>query len=514
MGIENPRKNDETRPTQEQQANSDGENNRVSLTTDMNSSETQFGQDHPDRHNYLPELCGQESQHLSNLMEIPALISTPERQLEQPDATDATSQDQMQWAHDRTHFKQQDTVIRNLEDEVLQPRTQLKEYRKENTKLIIYNANVKERAKTAERRQINKQKIHQRRILKLRARNGNLENTELKSFIADIQERAETAERRRAAKQRLHQRDVENLQTGIVKLESEIRELKTQVVSYKAEKSKNKAIANSRKISDDAIKASWRTMAYNIQGLVATILTGCPSEHDLNHHGHEGNEKSCAVCQISATQFKLLQDDDMRPFVVEKFVWDAVTRRILGHDTFGLCKSWARAPGMMLSTLLNNLIYMPEMRGNTSKLLRWKAEGAAMIYKAFGIDDEELDNAVHEEFTGLRRFIPRDCPDSKTARQNLCQDLRKIFEEAIEIHRILMQSRAHFYLDQVKTPATSRNFIYFNPGFHEPEVWDAEPSEKSIVLLGISPSLVKVGNADGGNYDTSNRLIKASVICN
>ncbi|KZL68691.1 hypothetical protein CT0861_03820 [Colletotrichum tofieldiae] len=456
----------QTRPNQEDQINIDGEESRAAFLAGMNSSEAQFGQDHQDHSDHQPEPCGQ---HLANTKGTLAFIHAPESQVGQQHATDTIPQDQMQWAHDGTHFRQKNNMIRSLQDEILQQQMQLEEYARENT--------------------------------------------ELKTYVAGAEKRIEDAECRRLDEQQLHRRDVGKLQACIGTLESQIRGLKAQVVSYEAEKSKNKAIANSRKISDSAIKSSWRTMAYNIQSLVTNILPGCPSQNDLNHHGHEGNEKSCAVCHFDAAQLKLLQDDDVRPSVVEKLVWDAVTRRILNHDTFGLGKSWAGAPGSMLSILFNSLLNVPWTKSNPSKLLRWKAESAAMIDRALGIDDKELDKAVSEESMGLRKFIPRGCPNSKTARHDLYQGLREIFKEAIEIHRVLMQSRAHFYLDQVETPATRGNMGHYNPEFHEAEVWGAELSEKSTVILGISPSLVKVGNADGGNYDKHNRLTKASVIC-
>ncbi|KAK2016773.1 hypothetical protein LZ32DRAFT_655368 [Colletotrichum eremochloae] len=353
---------------------------------------------------------------------------------------------------------------------------------------------------------------HQGEVLQLRMQlvEYEVENAKLKTSITDVEKRAEAAERHQAKVQQFYQRKISELEAHIKHLDGQNRGLKSQAVSYEAEKSKNKTIANSRKVSDDAIKASWRTMAYNIESLVANILTGRPSRHDLNNHGHEDKEETCAFCRMNTREVLLLQNDDMRASVVEKLVWDAVTGRVLSHDTFEFGKIWAGVPGQSLSNLFGELIFMDEIRADPSKFLRWKAESSAMIDKLLGTHGQDLDKAVYEEIRGLRKFVPRDCPNIRTVRSKLSQELRKIFKEALEIHRIIMQSQAHFYLDKVDT----EDVVHYNPEGHTAEAWDNELSEKSIVVLGISPSLVKVGNADGGNYDKSNRLVKASVICN
>ncbi|KAK2024067.1 hypothetical protein LX32DRAFT_706260 [Colletotrichum zoysiae] len=327
--------------------------------------------------------------------------------------------------------------------------------------------------------------------------------------VAHDKATVEADERQRADMQQIYQRDVSNLEAKIDMLNGQIRGLKAQAARRQVVKSQDKAIANSRKVSDDTIKSSWRTMAYNIESLVANILTGRPSRYDLEHHKHKDEEEACAFCHLDAREILFLQYDDLRESVVEKLVWDAVTRHIFPFQGVHFGRRRIGAPSHLLSALFNQLLEVPELKNNPAMLFRWKAESAVMIDGAIGVDNEKLDTAVDEEYHGLCAFIPLDCPDVTTARQSLHRELRNIFKQAAEIHRVLMQSRAHFYLDRVGTEGE----VHYNPEYHEAEVYDQELSEKSIVLLGISPSLVKVGNADGGNYDKSTRLVKASVIC-
>ncbi|KAK2038572.1 hypothetical protein LZ31DRAFT_608404 [Colletotrichum somersetense] len=439
---------DPAQPSQVQQT-SGGEETRNDISLDINSSEVQSSQEHQHHEDLRSDLRQEDYQHLDVIMDMT-----------------------MTRAQDANHHMQDETKIRHLEDLIIQLQTQISEYESE--------------------------------ISGLRSRIERLGNG-----VARYEDMIKTVERQQAKVHRLFQRSISELETHIDKRDDQIRHLKAQVASRQAVESQDKAIANSRKVSDDAIKASWGTMAYNIESLVVNILSGCPSQHDLDHHVHEDNENSCAFCQLDRHQILLLENEEMRESIVKKLVWDAVSRRIFPANGVRSGKSRVVDPGQLLSALMNQLLQVPEIKNKVAMLLRWKAESAVMIDDVVGIDNEELDTAVNEEHQGLCAFIPLDCTDHTAARQSLRRELRKIFKEAAEIHRIFMQSRAHFYLDPVDTEGV----VYYNPEYHEAEAWDKQPSGKSVVLLGISPSLVKVGNADGGHYDKSNRLVKASVIC-
>ncbi|KAK1995875.1 hypothetical protein LX36DRAFT_581517 [Colletotrichum falcatum] len=464
-----------------QQTSGEGEENIIGFSLDANCSETQFGQDNQHHQDLPSELDNQDYQTLDTIMNMAAFSPVPETQAGEPSVIDNSSQDQINRAQDATHAMLQDIKVQNLQGHVHQLEMQLTELDAENENLCT----------GIERIEITIDRIER--------------------DIARAENSVKAAELQRSKMQQSYDRTVSELMAQIEKRDDQIRGLKAQVASHLALRSQDKAIANSRKVSDDDIKASWRTMAYNIESLVATILTGRPSQHDLDHHEHEDKEESCAFCQLDDRQIALLQNENTREIVVEKLVWDAVTRRVFPHNGICFGRSWDGAPGQLLSALFNRLLRKFSRIGNHSAmLLRWKAESAAMIDRVIGVDDEEMNTAADEEHRGLCAFISHECPDIAATRQSLCQQLRNIFKEAAEIHRIFMQSRAHFYLDVVNPGEV----IYYNPEFHKAEEWDNELSERSIVLLGISPSLVKVGNADGGKYDKSNRLIKASVICN
>ncbi|KAK1976353.1 hypothetical protein LZ30DRAFT_806039 [Colletotrichum cereale] len=475
-------------PLQAQRTTGGREENKTDLAVDMNDSEAQFSQDHRHHRDLPSELHRNEYQKIDAIMDTAAFSTTAETQVGLPAVIGASSQDQMDWVQDATHVMSQDNEIRGLQDQVIQLKLQLEEYENENTRL---------RAQVLQ--------------LEMQLEDYEYEEDRLKADITHVEKRAEAAEKRQVDEHESHQRNIAEGQAHIHKLDCQIRGLKAQVASRQAVKLQDKAIANSRKVSDDAIKASWKTMAYNIHSLVATILNGSPSGNELDFHGHGDKKESCAFCQLGAHQILLLrQDDDMRASVAEKIVWDAVTQRIFSRDITRCGKSWARAPGQLLSALFNKLLDAHDKSNDPTMLFRWKAESAAMIDDVVGVDNKELENDVYEEYLGLRTFIPHDCPNMTAARDGLRQELRKVFKEAVEIQRIFMQSRAHFYLDRV---GETEGVVHYDPEYHEAEAWDKKLSERSIVLLGISPSLVKVGNADGGNYNKSTRLIKASVIC-
>ncbi|EFQ35936.1 uncharacterized protein GLRG_11044 [Colletotrichum graminicola M1.001] len=469
-----------------QQTSGERQETRTDSSLNKNSLEPQFRQHYQHHCDLRSDLRGQDILHLDTIMDDTAFNLMPETQVGEPSVIDGSSDDQKNRAQDATYFMPHAAEVRSLQDQVIQLHMQFEDYETDISKLETDIAHVE---------------------------NGFVHiETDIacvRTEIACVAKMVEDAERQRTEMQQSYQRDVSKHVAHINKLDGKIRHLKAQVASLKAVKSQDKAIANSRKVSDDVIKASWRTMTYNIRSLVATILTGHSSRHDLDHHGHEDKEESCAFCQLDARQILLLQNDDIRESVVEKLVWDAVVSRIFSPNGVRFGRNWAGTPGQLLSALFNQLLEVPEMSNNPTMLFRWKAESAVMMDKVIGFNNKELNSIVDKEYRGLCAFIPHDCPNITVARKSLHQELRNIFKEATEIHRILMQSRAYFYID----PVIAEDTVHYNPEYHEAEVYETELSSKSTVLLGISPSLVKCGNADGGNYDKSNRLVKASVIC-
>ncbi|KAI3558106.1 hypothetical protein CABS01_02665 [Colletotrichum abscissum] len=338
------------------------------------------------------------------------------------------------------------------------------------------------------------------------------ENSNLQAFAASAKKEVDDTKMKLDSLKEAYNRDIRSMQHQIRELNGQIHGLKGRIISYETQKSSNQAIANSNKVSDDAIKSCWKRMAYNIQNIAALYLTACPRAKDIFRHGH--SEKSCAVCHMECAHFMLLNNEDLRDSVVEGYIWRAVIRHFFGSDgpeNYG--KSWAGRPGKLFTALFHDLLAHPAANADPSEIHRWKAASGRMIDRMIGVDEVEMQEVIYAEHQGLVRFIPRDRSGHKAQKSQLYKDLEKIFKDAVELHRVFMRSRAHFYVDWTETLSTTGDVTHYHPDLHEAEVYEKDLDDSSIVKFVISPSLMKIGNADGDSYDKRSRLIKASVIC-
>ncbi|KAM6531676.1 hypothetical protein FSOLCH5_001130 [Fusarium solani] len=92
--------------------------------------------------------------------------------------------------------------------------------------------------------------------------------------------------------------------------------------------------------------------------------------------------------------------------------------------------------------------------------------------------------------------------------------MKAILKSALELDQMLMSSRALFLVRWPDTRQDTSELLAFDEALMEAVAWEREVSPKSVVELIVSPSLVKLGNADGQNYDKHIVLAKGSVVCN
>lgn len=155
-----------------------------------------------------------------------------------------------------------------------------------------------------------------------------------------------------------------------------------------------------------------------------------------------------------------------------------------------------------------------KMKQDPADLFRWKAEGAKMIDEMIGVDKAELKKAIDKELAVFSKFLPKNNLHHHVAMTKLSKGLGKAFDYALQLQSIFMKSKAIFY-SKWTTATTSTKVVRYSPGSMAAEVWQKEPlDEDSIVNFCISPSLIKIGTADGDHYEQSLRLVKARVICN
>lgn len=90
--------------------------------------------------------------------------------------------------------------------------------------------------------------------------------------------------------------------------------------------------------------------------------------------------------------------------------------------------------------------------------------------------------------------------------------MKAILEAALDLDEMLMSSKAIF-LVRWPQDGQSKTLQRFDANQMESLAHTNELSSKTIVRFFISPMLIKIGNADGCNYDSEMTLCKATVAC-
>ncbi|KAK6227406.1 hypothetical protein QIS74_00961 [Colletotrichum tabaci] len=349
------------------------------------------------------------------------------------------------------------------------------------------------------------------RASELEKMNASLERQVKKAQarVGELEENNSYLERQFEKGQKDHEKESKQRARCINKLEHKIKVLKEQVGARDVVNAGSRRIANASKVSDDAILATWNQMAYNIRSIVASLLTQCPSKEEVI-----GVLKliSCTFSKLTKAELALLQNDDMRSSIVERYIWLSVSDVIKGGRCDQTPDVWGGFAGTHLQLAFGAML--GSRKRDTELLLRWKAEGSEMIERIIGVDKQALGNLVKEQTHAFSIFMPRDKQKDPSTLKGLYEDIGKIFDQAVQLRSIFMCSRAHFEVRWVEDFSRSKNkTLFYKAESMDAEAWEVELNEKTVVYFGISPGLLKFGAANGVDYDKSKLLVKDRVVC-
>ncbi|KAM0075808.1 hypothetical protein ACKRZS_012464 [Fusarium odoratissimum] len=152
----------------------------------------------------------------------------------------------------------------------------------------------------------------------------------------------------------------------------------------------------------------------------------------------------------------------------------------------------------------------PSRPGPTLRhVARWFAQGTALFGHFFGRDQHAFRREARSEVDRLKLFCNITADKSGT---DLHQEMKAILEAALDLDEMLMSSKAIF-LVRWPQDGQSKTLQRFDANQMESLAHTNELSSKTIVRFFISPMLIKIGNADGCNYDSEMTLCKATVAC-
>ncbi|KAH0438207.1 hypothetical protein CcaCcLH18_03474 [Colletotrichum camelliae] len=321
------------------------------------------------------------------------------------------------------------------------------------------------------------------------------------------------AEEKFAGKELNYNALVNRLQRNIDDLTAQNKTLNSKLETAKTTMSRPQRSADPSKVTDDAIVRIWEKMRYGIDKLANHILTRCPPEDSLTNLT---SDVSCVLSHMTSREIAALEDDDYRSCVVERYIWLAIISSSFEQNNDGdFTRVWAGTVGQSFSLVINEMLDIAEKRAlDVTNLFQWKSTGGKMIEEMWGTDHGEFQKYVKEMTEVFSEFLPQDCESHVKKQDKLSEGLCKVLEDALKLQVIFMSSKAHFYINWPSKQSSGKSISY-NADSMDAEGYDKTPlDEESTVLFQLSPSLMKVGTADGDSYDQSMRLVKARVICN
>ncbi|EMT61599.1 hypothetical protein FOC4_g10014664 [Fusarium odoratissimum] len=233
----------------------------------------------------------------------------------------------------------------------------------------------------------------------------------------------------------------------------------------------------SAKVSDQEIRSKWKQLEYNIRSL-ASVLAKCPTKVPSD------KLTRTRLDEVSTAWRKLLVVDDYKNFLIGAYIWTIVESVFTTGRIF--CSG-----------------------GHNIDLKAMRAAFLALFGHFFGRDQHAFRREARSEVDRLKLFCNITADKSGT---DLHQEMKAILEAALDLDEMLMSSKAIF-LVRWPQDGQSKTLQRFDANQMESLAHTNELSSKTIVRFFISPMLIKIGNADGCNYDSEMTLCKATVAC-
>ncbi|PNP83352.1 hypothetical protein FNYG_03674 [Fusarium nygamai] len=260
----------------------------------------------------------------------------------------------------------------------------------------------------------------------------------------------------------------------------------------------------SAKVSDQAIQSKWKQLEYNIRSL-ASVLAKCQTKIPTERMARD------RLSMVVPTWHKLLLNDDYKDLLIGAYLWTIVesvftTGRKFCSGGHNINLKAMRAAFLEYASEVGN----PSRPGPTLRhVARWFAQGTALFGHFFRRDQDAFRREARLEVERLQRFCNIAADKSGT---DFHQEMKAILEAALDLDEMLMGSKAIFL---VHWPQDGQSDILqqFDTDKMESLAHTSELSSKTIIRFFISPMLIKVGNADGCNYDSEMILCKATVAC-
>ncbi|UKZ77422.1 hypothetical protein TrVFT333_005143 [Trichoderma virens FT-333] len=283
------------------------------------------------------------------------------------------------------------------------------------------------------------------------------------------------------------------LKQDIRRLESECKRWRVKLESAldEAKKDSGKYV----KVPDSDLQERWKVLCFNIRNLVSQHLTEKPFDQVVIL-------SSLVMGHLLLSPYDLL---NLRTSILRRAIWSILILAVFD----GKFPVWHGNIGATLTQFLsaNNDDHKddPQYLEIISQI---KRRVVADLNEELYLNKKAMNDIIDEVTEQFRPFLP----DSRLERESFKIEIETMITKAAELHSMMMKSKAIFLVEW-NGDDDGEQLAPYDPKYMTSVqyVRDADTSN-SFVKFVEAPGLVKIGNADGENFDTSMVLCEASVI--
>ncbi|KAF4478596.1 hypothetical protein FAGAP_12289 [Fusarium agapanthi] len=272
--------------------------------------------------------------------------------------------------------------------------------------------------------------------------------------------------------------------------------------------------ANSGKTTDIAILGIWKKLAFNIRGLAYT-LAQTPDTVELEETVTE------RLRRVTSDYMRLLHDQDYSHALIQGYLWWLIEDLVFKPIEFdGLTWGGSHTTSFKLlkdkvySQILSKKGKKSDYSTTLAHAARSFSQVSAMLSKLWDDNNGFIKQIVWRETRFLQPFFSRGSTRASRNEKKISEQLNEIVQDAIELDKMIMCSKAFFMIEWSMPGKKSSANIRYDKTFMEADIHEVELDSKNRVKFFKSPILLKAGTADGQKYDVTNVLAKASVVCN
>ncbi|KAM0305278.1 hypothetical protein HYE67_008804 [Fusarium culmorum] len=258
------------------------------------------------------------------------------------------------------------------------------------------------------------------------------------------------------------------------------------------------------KTSDDTIRSKWKQLDYNIR-IMARVLAKCPTKRPTD------SVNRARFSSIVSSWPKLLKNDDYKELLITAYLWVLVDGEIFKNGN----KFWGGGLIGDLKGIREHLVGLAPDADQHSRsgptmrhVAKWSAQGTALL----GHFDRRDNNAPQRRAMIALERMEHFCNiAAEKEGTDFIQEMKDIMETALDLDKMLMGSMT---ILSVQWPNTGRSkSARYDPDGMEAVAHTTDLPPNTDVAFIISPMRLKMGNANGCNYESEMVLYKASVVC-